>query len=70
MMWNYDRLTIVVTLEAKLYFYFFSWKLWKLKKEAGTNFVLLSESRNAIGWFKKTCMYRPNAQDFKNVNIT
>ena len=29
------------------------------EKEAGTNFVLLSQSRNTIGWFRKAYLYRP-----------
>ena len=40
--------------------FFFSHKSSKKKeKEAGTNFPLLSRSRNMIGWFIKTSLHKP-----------
>ena len=39
-------------------FIFLSLKVLKAKKEAGTNFVLLRQSRNIIGQFKKVFLHR------------
>ena len=39
------------------------------EKEAGTNFVLLGQSRNMVGQFKKAYLHRPikiTLQDYKS----
>ena len=46
-----------VTLCKKLDF--FHGKSKKQKNEAGTNFVLLCQSRNMVGQFKKNYLHRP-----------
>ena len=54
---------------------FFSLKVLKKKdKEAGTNFVLLCQSRNMVGQFKKTYLHNQSRfyifshlREFKNV---
>ena len=48
---------ITVTLYKKLYF--FSLKVLKARKKAGNNFILLCESRNMVGQFKKAYLDRP-----------
>ena len=47
-----------VTLCKKLYFIHGKFKK-EAEKEAGTNFVLLFQSRNMVEQFKKTYLHRP-----------
>ena len=46
-----------VALCKKLYF--FPEKSKKQEKEASTNLILLSQSRNMVGQFMKTYLHRP-----------
>ena len=46
-----------VTIYNKLYF--FQEKSKKQEKESGTNFVLLCQSKNMFGHFKKAYLHRP-----------
>ena len=46
-----------VTLYKKLYFFIKNLK--KQDKEAGSNFILLCQSRNMVGQLKKAYLHRP-----------
>ena len=53
---NVSRINATATLHKKSYFFS---KSLKSKKEAGTNFVLLSQSKNMVRQFKKAFLHRP-----------
>ena len=58
-----DIIMVITITHIKLFFFsFFKEELKKLGKEASTDFDLLSQSRNMIGWFMK--IYHENQSKF------
>ena len=51
--------TKTITLYINKLYFFLKVLKQKQEKEAGTNFVLLCQSRNAVGQFRKTYLHRP-----------
>ena len=71
---NYREIVTAKSAALHKKFYFFSLKDLKKEKEAGTNFVVLCQSRNMVAQVKKAYLHRlikilhfSHPQEFKNV---
>ena len=58
-LWWREITTVTTVTVFKLKFIFSHKSSKKQEKEAGINFILLSRSRQMIGWFMKTYLHRP-----------